>query len=119
MDLNAYDVCYVTTTGRVSGLPRTIEIWFAFRTGTVFLLSGGGNRSDWVRNMQREPLVDVRIGDRSFCGRARIVDDAQERQLARELLFAKYQASYGGNLSAWRDAALPVAIDLDEPPIGK
>ena len=41
--------CYLTTTGRVTGEPHTIEIWFGMPEDgrAVYLLSGGGDRSDW------------------------------------------------------------------------
>ena len=39
------DYCYVTTTGRRSGNPHTIEIWFALHEGRVYLLSGGAEVS--------------------------------------------------------------------------
>src|SRR5919198_4125925 len=42
------DYAYLTTTGRVTGRPHEIEIWFALHAGTVYVLSGGGDRSDWV-----------------------------------------------------------------------
>src|SRR3979490_810582 len=43
--------CYLTTTGRVSGEPREIEIWFGLVGATLYLLSGGGDRSNWGRNL--------------------------------------------------------------------
>ncbi len=49
--------CYLTTTGRGSGRPHTIELWFALHDARVYLLSGGGERSDWVKNLQREPAA--------------------------------------------------------------
>lgn len=104
--------CYLTTAGRRTGRPHTIEIWFALRGTTAYLLAGGGRRSDWVRNLEKEPQVAVRIGDRRFSGRARIVADANEDELARDLLMTKYEPSYGGDLSYWRTRALPVGIDL-------
>jgi deazaflavin-dependent oxidoreductase (nitroreductase family) len=107
------DYCYLTTSGRISGRPRTIEIWFALEGETVYMLSGGGDRSNWVRNLQREPRVSVRIGDRTFDGRARIVAEEREDELARRLLFDKYAPRYSGDLSNWRTKALPVAVDID------
>jgi deazaflavin-dependent oxidoreductase (nitroreductase family) len=108
--------CYLTTTGRVSGRPHTIEIWFARRGPTLYLLSGGGDRSDWVRNLRRRPEVAVRVGRRyarALPGRARVLDPGSpEDELARDLLVEKYQPSYGGDLSGWRRSSLPVAIDL-------
>jgi hypothetical protein len=37
---------YLTTTGRISGRPHRIEIWFAVDAGRVYLLSEGGEQSD-------------------------------------------------------------------------
>ena len=105
--------CYVTTTGRVTGQPHTIEIWFAASSDTIYLLSGGGGRSDWARNIQRDPAVEVRIGDHRFRGTGRKVIDPDEEELARTLVYDKYSAGYGGDLSGWRRRSLPVAIDLD------
>lgn len=42
----------LTAIGRQSGSPHRIEIWFAIENGRVCLLSGGRDRSDWVRNLQ-------------------------------------------------------------------
>ena len=104
--------CYLTTTGRVSGEPREIEIWFALDGPTLFMLSGGRDRSDWVKNLLREPRVTVRIGGRTLDGRARVVEDADEDARARDLVFEKYESGYSGDLTDWRQSSLPVAVDL-------
>jgi deazaflavin-dependent oxidoreductase (nitroreductase family) len=104
--------CYLTTTGRVSGKPREIEIWFGLDGDTLYMLSGGRERSDWVKNLTREPQVRVRIGDQSFEGSARIVADRDEDARARRLLLEKYTPGYSGDLSNWGKTALPVAVDL-------
>ena len=109
--------CYVTTTGRRTGDPHRIEIWFAMTGDTIYLLSGGGGRSDWVRNMIQTPTVTVEIGRLSFGGRARIVSDPTEDRTARSLVFAKYDPTYAGDLTTWRNTALPVAIDLHPLPV--
>ena len=116
--------CYLTTLGRVSGRPHTIEIWFARQGRTLYLLSGGGDRSDWVRNLLLWPEVTVRIGRRDTAelpGRARVVEPrSEEDELARHLVATKYQPSYGGDLSGWRRSALPIAVDLlDRPGSGR
>lgn len=36
------DYCYLTTTGRHTGTPHRIEIWFSLHDGIVYILSGGG-----------------------------------------------------------------------------
>ena len=105
--------CYVTTKGRRTGRPHTIEIWFARRDDTLYLLSGGGERSDWVRNIRADPTVDVKVGDRVYSARARVVERPDEDGIARRLLAGKYQGWEDGQaMSGWATTALPVAIDL-------
>ena len=107
------DFGYVTTTGRRSGKPHQIEIWFGADGETIYLLSGGGDRSDWFKNLKADPSVTVRIGDGEWRGRARVVEDSDEDARARRLLAAKYQGwKEGKPMSGWATTALPVAIDL-------
>ena len=115
-DLRALDneqYCYLTTTGRVTGWPHEIEIWYALEGATLYMLSDS-DRSDWVKNLRRTPEVTVRIAGETFDGRARIVGDRGEDELARRLLAQKYERD-PGSLSDWRRTALPVAVDLALP----
>lgn len=117
-DLDRHLVIDLTTVGRVSGRPHTIEIWFAQHGWSLYLLSGGGNRSDWVRNLTRTPGVRVRVGADGYTGTARIVSDPQEDRLARDAVHDKYAARYSGDLTSWRETALPIAVDLDPSRVG-
>jgi nitroimidazol reductase NimA-like FMN-containing flavoprotein (pyridoxamine 5'-phosphate oxidase superfamily) len=110
--------CYLTTRGRVTGRPHRIEIWFGLEGSTLYLLSGGRNRSGWGKNLHKTPEVTVEIGAATVQGRARTVEEGPEAELARTLLVDKYQPGYGGDLSGWRASALPVAVDLDAPADG-
>ena len=107
------DFCYLTTTGRVTGRPHEIEIWFSLvpEMRTLYMLSGGGDRSDWVKNLRRDPGVTVRIAGEEVSGRAREARDAEEDEMARRLLVEKYESS-PGRLANWRRTALPVVVDL-------
>jgi deazaflavin-dependent oxidoreductase (nitroreductase family) len=113
--LSGEDFCYLTTMGRVTGMPHEIEIWFALvpETHTLYMLSGGSDRSDWVKNLRRNPEVTVRIAEERFAGLAREARDAEEDELARWLLVEKYESS-PGRLESWRRRALPVVVDLTQ-----
>jgi deazaflavin-dependent oxidoreductase (nitroreductase family) len=106
------DFCYLTTRGRRTGGPHEIEIWFALAGRTLYLLSGGGDRSDWVRNLRAEPAVTMRLRDTTYAATARVVDDAAESELGRDLVFEKYQPRYSGSLERWRRESLLIAIDV-------
>jgi deazaflavin-dependent oxidoreductase (nitroreductase family) len=104
--------CYLTTRGRRSGNPHRIEIWFALDAGTLYLLSGGRDRSDWVRNLMTHPDVTLELGEECRTARARVLEpQSAEDERARLLLVAKYQPGYGEDLSKWGRTALPVAIE--------
>jgi hypothetical protein len=76
------------------------------------LLSGGRERSDWMKNVRKTPEVTVELGHEVFHGRARIGDDPDEQERARTPVHDNYAGSYGGDLSRWRRNALPIAVDL-------
>ena len=111
-DLASLDFCYLTTTGRITGSPHRIEIWFAMADETVFLMAGDRDRSDWVRNLMISPDVVLEIGDRRRSTRARVVDESSDEDAAaRRLMLEKYGDRDGGDLSTWGRTALVVAID--------
>jgi deazaflavin-dependent oxidoreductase (nitroreductase family) len=110
-DPSAVPFCYLTTTGRVSGTPHRIEIWFALHDGVVYLLSGGGDASDWVRNLMASPDVVLELGEERRSTKARVLSpNSEEDALARRLLVEKYSAGYKGDLTDWGRDSLPVAI---------
>ena len=110
--LAALDFCYLTTKGRRSGSPHTIEIWFALHGDVVYLLAGGPEESDWVKNLRGDPTVGLRLGDRDLICQGRLVDDPDEDALSRRLLLEKYGPRDPDDLTAWARTARPVAIDL-------
>ena len=108
------EYCYLTTKGRLTGNPHEIEIWFGVQNSSIYMLSGSG-RSDWVKNLIKDPKVTLRIAKQNFTGTARIVKDEQEGTIARNMLADKYkEREADGSLSEWARTALPVAIDLQE-----
>jgi deazaflavin-dependent oxidoreductase (nitroreductase family) len=74
---------YLTTTGRRTGRPREIEIWYTRREGRFYLVSERRERAAWVRNLRALPRVKVRVGGQTFPAKARVVDARSEPDLAR------------------------------------
>lgn len=112
LQLAGEEYCYLTTTGRVSGRPHEIEIWFGAKGSRIYLMAGN-HRSDWVLNTLKNPQVTVRITKQHFNGIAHLVEDAQEEMSARYLLAEKYQEwENGRTLSEWARTALVLGIDL-------
>lgn len=106
---------YLTTTGRTTGLPRKIEIWFVAMGGRLYILAEHYHRTQWVKNIRRNPGVRVRIGRREnseFNATARALDperDAELWQTVQRFSREKY---------GWGDG-LPVEITPVSPPPGE
>jgi deazaflavin-dependent oxidoreductase (nitroreductase family) len=91
---------YLTTTGRVSGLPRTIEIWFVERAGRYYVVAERREDAQWVKNLERDPAVRFRVGTRDDPGRdatatARVVREPELVAAVASLMDAKYGWSDG------------------------
>ncbi len=102
----------LTTFGRITGSPHRIEIWFAFHESTLFMLSGGGTKSDWVKNLIADPAVIVHVDGLDVSGTARLIRGMEEADLVRHLVFEKYNPGYTGDLTEWRIRSVPIAVDL-------
>jgi len=63
------------TTGRVSGKPRRVPVGVSVEGDTVWIVSEHGRGAAYVRNLEAEPSVRLRMGGRWRTGRATIVDD--------------------------------------------
>jgi deazaflavin-dependent oxidoreductase (nitroreductase family) len=109
--LAALDHCSLTTTGRHSGQPHRIEIWFALADSVVYLLSGGGERSDWVRNLTISPDVVLEIGGEKRTTKARVVTDPDEDALARRMVAEKYRPRSRGDLADRGRTSVPIAVE--------
>lgn len=108
----AEEFCYLTTVGRRTGQPHTIEIWFAVDRDVVYMMAGGRERSDWVRNLIATPTVRLQIGEHDWDALARLVDPGSDEDArVRPLLRDKYVNS-DDDLIEWARTALPVALEV-------
>jgi hypothetical protein len=80
---------YLTTTGRCTGNPHTVELWFAVAQNRVFL-SHEGRYTDWMKNIQHDASVEFEVGSSQFRGRAAFVARPEEFNRGKAALYRKY-----------------------------
>jgi deazaflavin-dependent oxidoreductase (nitroreductase family) len=85
---------YLTTTGRNSGEPHEIEIWFVEHEGKYYLVSEHRERSHWVLNIVHNPKVSFWVDGQIYVGSGRTVTPQTEPELAAAVS-AKMDAKYG------------------------
>jgi deazaflavin-dependent oxidoreductase (nitroreductase family) len=120
----------LTVTGRRSGRPRQRPMRAVRRGDTLYAVAMLGERSDWLRNVRKEPRVQVKVGGRRYGARAREITDPAAREDAvalyqREVFPADYidYASYHWGLPTrrkieeahrrWAEEGIMVAIELE------
>jgi len=80
---------YLTTIGRNTGRTHTVELWFAMAERKIYL-SHEGDYTDWIKNILQNSLVEYRIRDIHFKGRARITADRDVFEIGKNALYIKY-----------------------------
>jgi hypothetical protein len=80
-------VGYLTTTGRVTGVPHTVPLRLVCYQGRTYA-SRRDARSDWCRNALRNPIVAVEVAGQRFTGIASLVTDTA---LSRRISQLKYR----------------------------
>ena len=84
MDLNdgASLVADLTTIGRNSGLPRTVELRFIYSNGSFYASSSRVEGKHWCQNMIKNPAVEISArGEKLACLAKQVIDDALRRQI--------------------------------------
>ena len=100
------------TTGRRSGQTRRTPVGNGLDGDTFWIVAEHGRRASYVRNIEADPRVRVRVGGRWRTGRAHPVPDDDPRRRQEEIglrLNAAVVRAMGTDL-------LTVRVDLD--PIG-
>jgi deazaflavin-dependent oxidoreductase (nitroreductase family) len=96
------------TTGRVSGLPRRTPVGGRRVGNSFWLVSEYGEKSQYVRNIQANPRVRVRILGRWHTGTAQLLPDDDPRARLKTLPRMNSTA-----VRAFGNALLTVRVDLD------
>ncbi len=104
-------VALLETTGRRSGKPRRTPVGDGLRGDVFWIVAEHGRHADYVRNIEHDPRVRVKVGRRWYRGTAHVLpeDDPLERmrRLRRPLNDA--------GLRAMASELLVVRVDLEQP----
>ena len=102
-------VVLLETTGRRSGLPRRVPVGNGLRGDRFWIVTEHGSAADYVRNIQKDPRVRVKVGRRWYSGTAHILEDddpyARLRKLRRPV--------NDSMLMAVGTQQLTIRVDLD------
>jgi deazaflavin-dependent oxidoreductase (nitroreductase family) len=99
------------TTGRRSGELRRVPVGNGLRGPHFWIVAEHGHHANYVRNIEADPRVRVKVGRRWLPGTAHVLDDDDPRERLRML---KRPLNDAG-LRAMASEMVVVRIDLDAP----
>ena len=110
----------ITTTGRKSGEPRRIEIWFHHLDGDLYLTGRPGRPRDWMANLAADPGFTLHLKrgvTADLPATAERIDDPGERA---EILFRLLTESWDrdpdetrADLARWVESAPLVRFTVE------
>lgn len=99
------------TTGRVSGKPRRTPVGNGLRGDGFWIVTEHGWASDYVKNIQRNPRVRVKIGRAWHSGTAELLPDEDPRERLRKL----NRPVNDSLLKTVGTEMLVIRVDLEDP----
>jgi deazaflavin-dependent oxidoreductase (nitroreductase family) len=78
-------VVILETTGRRSGEPRQVPVTRMLHGDTLWIVTEHGRKAAYVRNIEADPRVRVRVGGRWRTGTARVLRDDDWRTRQRQM----------------------------------
>jgi deazaflavin-dependent oxidoreductase (nitroreductase family) len=104
-------VVILETRGRRSGEPRRIPVGKTIEGDTLWIVAEHGRRASYVRNIEADPRVRVRVGRRWRTGAAQVLPDDDWRKRQRRMPNKINSAS----VRLMGTEHVTVRVDLDPP----
>jgi len=106
-------VLLLTTVGRKSGKPRVTPLQFEEIDGRIYLGAAFGRKADWVRNIEANPKVEVRLKSRRFSGSAELITDPKQIADFLQVRLRRHPRMIGAMLRAEGIRMPPERSDLE------
>jgi deazaflavin-dependent oxidoreductase (nitroreductase family) len=109
--------CDITTTGRASGQPRRIEIWYFLVDGRVYITGTPGPR-DWYANLLAQPRLVFHVKEGAHAdlpARATpITEPAERRRIMGAIMGSNgWFRSQSYDLDTWVASSPLVAVEFE------
>jgi deazaflavin-dependent oxidoreductase (nitroreductase family) len=100
----------ITVTGRTSGRPISLPIWFALDGNTLYLIPVKGSETEWYKNVLKTPTIQLSAHGKTLTTSARLLTN--EAQLDQVL--KRFRDKYGKNVKSYYpkyDVAVEVPLE--------
>jgi deazaflavin-dependent oxidoreductase (nitroreductase family) len=75
-------VADLTTIGRKTGAPRTVELRFLYLNGRFYATSSRVQGKHWCQNLIKNPAVELSVqGEKLSCTASQVIDETLRKQI--------------------------------------
>ena len=104
---------YLTTIGRKTGNPHTVELWFAVAMGNIYLSHEGAD-TDWMKNILTDNTVGFTINGHRFKGQAHIFREGAVFEIGKHALYRKYYGEASNDVvDDWFSESTVIEINIE------
>ncbi|WP_433531664.1 nitroreductase/quinone reductase family protein [Micromonospora sp. CA-263727] len=100
----------ITVTGRKTGRQISHPVWFVLAEESVFLVPVTGSDSDWYKNVQRTPMIQVAANGTALSSSATPITDADRVDHVVAMFRDKYGADQFAAYYPKHDVAVQVPL---------
>jgi deazaflavin-dependent oxidoreductase (nitroreductase family) len=87
----------ITVTGRTSGRPISLPIWFVLEGNTLYLIPVKGSDTEWYKNLRKTPSISVSAHGKTAMASAYVLTDQAQLDHVLEL----FREKYGKNVKSY------------------
>ncbi|MGW5667074.1 nitroreductase/quinone reductase family protein [Micromonospora sp. NPDC003776] len=100
----------LTVTGRKTGRQISRPVWFVLEDDSVFLVPVTGSDSQWYKNVQQTPMVELTVNGTALSSSATPITDASRVNHVVDMFRAKYGPDQIDSLYPKHDVAVQVPL---------
>ena len=104
------NIIEITVTGRTSGRPISLPIWFALDGNTLYLIPVKGSDTEWYKNVRKTPTIRLEARGKTLTASPRFLTD----QAGLDQVLEKFREKYGRNVKSYYpkyDVAVEVPLE--------
>ena len=106
---------FLTTRGRKTGKPHTVQLMFAVATDKIYL-SHEGTYTDYMKNILKDKRIQFKIGTAQLKGNARIAKTGDIFETGKHALYLKYYGKADEDtINDWFSESTVIEISNVEP----
>lgn len=100
----------ITVVGRATKKRFSTPVWFVLERDRVLLLPIKGSGSNWLKNLVKDPLIEIGVGDTRRTSKATIITDPERLNAVFDKFRAKYGSMWSESYYTTRDVYVEVPV---------